>query len=800
MLKGLLGNSLLGNKKVEDKKNKLFDLCIDNIENDVIISGKTYKMIMKVSPINGELLNDDVLEQITQGIQGAISSFGERKAIYIMSERVDITENLRNIDIKLNKLNDKFKINKLKMQKEHLLELSSQIKNVLNFYFVIEHYNKDYNSGIAILNDRLSIVKHQLEPLGMAVDQLKTDEIKQLLYSKLNAEQSIYEPYRKSFELENIYPQTATVFKDGRHLEVESTLYRHFAITKYPLKVDKYRWLRRIININKNITIAMILDPKNPTVITKQLSRAVAEAEAKENYAKTEELKVKYRAEKESAKALIERLGNENSSLYDTSILISVGASDRDELETNCNIVRSKIASSSLQSTEIVRKEFEPFIATLPILANNRVTELYKWNMLSNDIASIIPFDSSEYCEKSGVLVGENDISNGLVIVDYRNRIYNNANMCVLAEAGAGKTFFLMTDIIRGIPHTDYTIVFDIKGDMRFPFGERYSFSPTSNTVINPFHIRTIETESGELQGAKDALVQKCMNLITFFKWIIPNMSAIEESVLDKILTKTYERCGLNYQSIRLPKEFCTFSDMEIVMSDELKNTKSSIEREIILKFQLALAPYISGNYSKMFNGQTNWNFNEFTVFDLSNVNETVAKPLYDILLKDVWNFCRVGGTVNPKLKSIYIDECHVFADTRNPQTLEFISSKLAKQGRGFGVRLVTATQNVPDFLSIPKHGQAILDNSFFKLFMRMGPSDIPAIQQLFNFSESELKILRGSVVQRNKGTKGKGLFLIGGAHKIAIQTIASKEELRIIDPKQFEEKFGEDEEDLIYA
>ena len=37
--------------------------------------------------------------------------------------------------------------------------------------------------------------------------------------------------------------------------------------------------------------------------------------------------------------------------------------------------------------------------------------------------------------------------------------------MCVLAEAGAGKTFFLMTDILRGIPHTDYTIVFDIKGD-----------------------------------------------------------------------------------------------------------------------------------------------------------------------------------------------------------------------------------------------------------------------------------------------------------------------------------------------
>lgn len=784
MLKGLLTNKKSSNKT---NKNKLFDLNINAIENDIVISAdRKYKMILRVSPINGELLNEDTLEQITQAIQGSLSSFGERKGIYILSERVDISENIRNIDSKLETLKDEFKIRNLENQKEHLMELSSKIKNVLNFYLTIEHQNRDYNSAISILNDRLSIVKSQLEPQGMAVDQLKTDEIKHLLYTKLNPEQSTIEPYRRDFEIENLYPQSATAYKDGKHLQVESIMYRHFAITKYPLKVEKYRWLHKIINTDVNIAIAIILDPKNPSTITRQLSKAVAEADAKSNYAKSEELKVKYSAEKDSAKAMIERLGNENSTLYDTSVLISVGAASKYELETNCNIVRSKIAASYMQSTEIMRKAFEPFIATLPILASNRVTELYKWNMLSNDIASIIPFDSSEYCEKSGVLIGENDISNGLVVVDYRNRIYNNANMCVLAEAGAGKTFFLMTDILRGIPHTDYTIVFDIKGDMVFPYGHRYSFSPTSDIVVNPFHIRNEENQS-----AKDLLVQKCMNLISFFKWIIPDLTAIEESVLDKVLTKTYEKCNLNYESSELPEKFCTFTDMGEVMKSELKNTESSIEKEILLKFQLALAPYILGNYSKMFNGQTNWDFNEFTVFDLSNVNDTVAKPLYDILLKDVWNFCRQGGTTNPTLKSIYIDECHVFADPKNPQTLEFISSRLAKQGRGFGVRLITATQNVPDFLAIEKYGQAILDNSFFKLFMRLGPSDIPVIQKLFNFSESELGILKGSVVQRGRGVKGKGIFLIGGAHKIAVQTIASKKELEIIDPKQYKEKYS---------
>ena len=46
---------------------------------------------------------------------------------------------------------------------------------------------------------------------------------------------------------------------------------------------------------------------------------------------------------------MIERLGNENSTLYDTSVLISVGAASKYELETNCNIVRSKIAASYMQ-------------------------------------------------------------------------------------------------------------------------------------------------------------------------------------------------------------------------------------------------------------------------------------------------------------------------------------------------------------------------------------------------------------------------------------------------------------------
>ena len=99
----MLNLNILKNKK---DTNKLFDLGIDNIENNIMVAGKLHKMIMKVSPVNGELLNNETLEQITQALQGALSSFPERKGIYIMSERVDISENIRNIDKKLETLDD----------------------------------------------------------------------------------------------------------------------------------------------------------------------------------------------------------------------------------------------------------------------------------------------------------------------------------------------------------------------------------------------------------------------------------------------------------------------------------------------------------------------------------------------------------------------------------------------------------------------------------------------------------------------------------------------------------------------
>lgn len=394
--------------------------------------------------------------------------------------------------------------------------------------------------------------------------------------------------------------------------------------------------------------------------------------------------------------------------------------------------------------------------------------------------------------EPDGVVIGDNVTSRGIVVANSRNKIYNNGHLCILADSGSGKTFFIYTQAIRNIPYVDYTIMFDVKGDLWFPWGSRHIFSATSGIVVNPFNIRNAIVDSDILNNNNSNvgtfLSQKIMDLIVFFKWIVPDMTPYDESIMEECIRKAYEKCGLTFESKELPKEFCTMSTLDEVMQNKINCSTSDMEKERTTYLQACLKPYVTGTYSFLFNGQTNWDFDFFTVFDISNIPDAVKKPLYDILLKDTWQFCKKDGTQSPTRKDVYVDECHEFADPKNPQTLMFLSTKLSKQGRGFGVRLITATQNLPDFLSIPRYGQAIIDNSYFKLFMRLGESDIPVAEKLFKFSDKELKILKGA--GGKKGSKGKGIFIVG-SQRVVIQTRATKDELEIIDPDQFEKIYN---------
>lgn len=793
------------NKKTNTYKNKkdninVFPLPIKKIGDIVQLEDNSFKIIAKVSPVNGDLMDYSTLEDISDCIQGAIVSYDGRLQILVQSEYVNIENNIFNIDKVQEKLSSELKIELLEEQKKFLHSMSKKTNNVLNFYIILESNEKDYFIAEQILEDYLQTIKTELENSDLFVERLLEKEIKEMLYEKLNPVSSQSELLQDYFEINNIMPEYTMIDKDGKHLEVENYVYRHFAISGYPLRVDKYRWLRKLFNFKGSFTVSFIMTPKDKSKIQNQLSKAIQEVSRKEleNENKDEAKRQKFEQEAQSGRDMIRELGNDNTTLYDVNITIQVGATNREELERLVNSLRAKISSTYLQATELRNKEYLPFFNCLPILAKNKITQNYVWNLSSRDIASLILFDSSELMEEMGLLIGENTKSNGLVILDFYNRIYNNPHLAIVADSGSGKSFWIACNIIRDMPYMENIIQFDVDGTANFPWAEKYKFNGISGIKANPFHIRnSMLSKEGQEEESNVGvfLLVKVMNLITFFKWILTDMTPFDEALLEEDIRDTYEKFGLTFESKKLPKVFPIMSDLLEVMQEKIEKTDKSNSTKAIesrVNMKASLNPHTNGAYASIFNGQTNWEYTSHTILDVSELPKAVQKPLYELLLKDTWQFCKKDGTLDKMpvkiLKKVIIDECHRFADKKNPQTLEFISDELLKQSRKFGVNVVTATQSLSDLISIGKEGENIIGNSYFKIFFRLIETDHNKAKELYKFSNEEMKIVNGSGSgTKGKGSKGRGIFM-AGSQRVLFQSRASKYELEIIDPVQYEE------------
>jgi len=730
MLKARFIKDLLGIKNNNDGDGG-FDLNIASITDLIETRDGKYKIVFKVTPINGELISEPDLYFVSEAIAGALNSFDGRIGIYIQSECIDIETNLANMERRKGELKSETKVMLLEKQRSHIRSMAGKSRNVLNFYTVLEVVQSSSNAAEELLSDSYSSYKSELESAGLYADRLYEHDIKELLYRRMNPRVSEVEVYRRDWDGTDLLPENARVFKDGRHTEIGDRLYRFFAINKFPKSVESYRWLRKVFNIKGDISVAIILTPKNKSTILKELSRAVNELGAKALASSKDEAKMqKYQSEADSAKNMIATLGSDNVNLYDTNITIGISASSREELNTLANLLRSKISSTYCQSCEIKYKKFLPYIVTLPILADNKITKDYVWNLTTTDIASLIIYDSSELMEPEGILIGENVISNGLIILDTYGKIYNNPHECIIADSGSGKSFRIKVDAIRHVPYRDYIIMFDLEGEFYFPWAKRYKFSPAGGVVLNPFHIRNTIIDRDDQIKSSDIgtyLAGKIMDTVIFFKWIIPDMSPYGEALLEEDIRDTYKTHSITFESDVLPQKYPTLDTLSMVMSKKIDNKGlSSKSKETRQNMLACLNPYIEGAYSAMFNGQTNWDYSFHTVLDISALPEAVKKPTYDILLKDTWQFCKYDSS---KTKRLYVDEAHQFADPDNPQTLKFLSTCI-KRGRKYGISFVTATQNLPDFLSIERYGQAILDNSYFKLFFRLGETDIPVVKK----------------------------------------------------------------------
>lgn len=788
------------NQNLQERlKTQGFDLKIQEIGEDIFLSEKEgyilgfddkYRKILSVSPINSDFLEDFDLSKVKDKLSAVFNRL-ERFQITIQKETVDyrhFIQNLTEVEKKQNNI--------ITQTKQHNL-----IKYVENAGKKLNHKNMFYltleDKSLDNLNNNIRSIRKLMDETHLTTDVLTKKEILILLKKRLCPEQCKISS-QPAKTLDDILPPNAIDYK-GLYQIIDNEYQRQLVISFYPENVPEFLWLKPLFKLDESINISIISKRKSSSQIVVQIDRNIMSNKVRLHDIKKESEIRATENEIKSSQNILSEISSQNSAVFDTALIINIHAETEEDLRNKTERVQTVISSLSLRYIELLRKEFLPFFSTLPILPNNRITENYTWNLLSSDIASLIIFDDSEFFHENGIPVGKNPDTGSLYAFNpFSGRDFYNPHVLIIGFTGSGKTFFIQYLCERLDAYTDYTIKLDIAGTLTTPNSKRYIFATDGNLTVNPFFIRSLASSRADKEDNPNPVTEKTLDLLSFFQ-AIADFNQYQMTILESLIRNTFEACKITDEYTANDATEPTFSKFNEILelkkkylkykisetTDETEQYSYKKEYMSLEDISAYIKPYVFGAYSKLFNGINNYEYEKNTVLDFSKLSDVLKKPLYNLVLKDLWRFCIKDGSNeknnNVPKKVIVVDEEHEFTDRE--ETLKMISAKLIKQGRKYNTMVINATQDMAD-LEQNHYAQAILSNCNFKFLFKLGTKDNKKVQDYYNLTEKEMRLIRGNKLSAGKGSaeKGKGILIIDCLH-VPFKSEATLEEIKIIDP-----------------
>lgn len=266
----------------------------------------------------------------------------------------------------------------------------------------------------------------------------------------------------------------------------------------------------------------------------------------------------------------------------------------------------------------------------------------------------------------------------------------------------------------------------------------------------------------------------------------MPEMTNIEEQLLDEALVKTYGDFGItnDNQTLWDPEKPGQFKAMPI-LGDLYKNLKDNPKAD---RLSIVLNRFVGGS-ARAFNHQTNVDLsNPYTVIDLSYLKKKLISAGMFIATDLIWDLAKQNRL---KQKSIINDEVwQLIGSNSSPQAAEFLV-EMAKIGRAYNTSIIFATQDINDFFSLEggKYGKAIISNSKMKIIFNLEPQEAERCGEILGLTATEIHKIKNF-------ERGYGLLSCNG-NNIAVHFQPSAKELSLIttDPEEprkvIEEKTG---------
>ncbi|MFH1291769.1 MAG: ATP-binding protein [bacterium] len=540
---------------------------------------------------------------------------------------------------------------------------------------------------------------------------------------------------------------------ESNFLQLGSIFCRTIFIMDYPRYIS-IGWSSPIINLSSTMDMAMFFYPVKSAIILKQLRNKVGALEAQ--LSADSEKGAPRDPVRETALRDIESLRDDltqgTEHFFQFAFYITIYTDKKEELDQLSEDIENIFGSKLLTSRKVLYQAEQGFNSTLP-LGDDELSIAF--NMNSSPIAASFPFISAELTSDDGILYGINRHNNSLVLFDRFS--LQNANMCVFAQAGAGKSYAIKLEVLRSLMMDTEVIIIDPEMEYKrlseAVGGTYINISLSSESKLNPFDL---PRPVGESVSTEDIIRSAVITTKGLLRIMLGDITTEEDSVIDRALIETYAK-----------KDITPDADLSKVSPPIMQDLEEILEGmtgsgDLVLKLQ----KYTSGTFSGLFNSPTNVEVdNKLVIFSVRDLEDELRPMAIYAIVNHIWNTVRSER----KKRILVIDEAWWLM--QHDDSAKFIYA-LVKRCRKYYLGVTTITQDVNDFLR-SQYGHSVMTNSALQLLLRQSPAAIDTVRDIFMLTESEKYLLLEAGV-------GEGIFFAGNKHA-AIKIVASYTEDQLI-------------------
>jgi len=487
---------------------------------------------------------------------------------------------------------------------------------------------------------------------------------------------------------------------DATKLQIGDTYIRTIFTYAYP-DVLEWNWLSPLINWDIKFDVSMFVYPVDSARVMKFLRKRLTQLRS--NLAMNRDKWLisdpHLDAQIQDVEELQVSLTRGQEKYFHLALYITTYAESEEEMKKVSNQLDVMLAGRNILTKQTYLRAEQGFIATGPFARDE--VNVFR-NISTKGLSTTFPFTSNSLSQDDGIFYGINTHNNSLIIFDRFSS--ENANMCVFAKSGWGKSFAVKLEILRSLmmgtdvivldPENEYKALVDTVG------GTYINISLNSNEKINPFDLpRGLkDTEAHPWDLLRTAIV----NMIGLVRLMLGEITPTEEALLEKALITTYSLKGITMDDDNVEwKDIPLMKDLHSVL-ETMDGAHGLTER---------LEKYVFWVFAWVFSEPTNVNLKDglvvFSVRDLDDILRPIA--MY-ILLGYVWNVARSSE----RKRMLVVDEAWNIMQYEDSAKFLF---GLVKRARKYGLGVTTITQDVEDFMW-SSYGKAIVTNSSIQILL----------------------------------------------------------------------------------